>query len=429
MSLFGALNTAVSGLGAQATAFGNISDNVANSQTVGYKQVNTSFADYLTQSTATSNTPGSVAATASYDNELQGTVTATSDPLNLAISGNGFFAVNTATGTSSTGTPTLSTAQEYTRAGDFSQDSNGYLVNSEGDYLDGWAVNSTTGNSTTNSLAPIQVSTAANPPTQTSSVSLSASLPSAPTSTSALTSNVNIYDSQGNKEAITLSYAQSTTAANTWTMTASQNGTAIGTADLTFGTDGTLTDLGNATGGLTVTSADTNSGDPATLSFTPTTGNFSSPVSLSLGDFGSASGVTQYSGTNLELNSLTQNGSTSGTYTGSSINSTGQVVVSYSNGNTAVVAQVPLVNFADADGLLRQNAQNFSATTQSGTGNVVAENTQGVGSLVTSSVESSNVDLSAQLTKLIVAQQAYSANTKVVTAADQLLQTTISMVT
>ena len=427
MSLFGALDTAVSGLSAQSTAFGNISDNVANSQTVGYKQVNTNFADYLTQSTPTSNTPGSVEASASYDNSLQGTVTATNDALNLAISGNGFFAVGTATGTSAAGDPTFSTAQSYTRAGDFTQNAEGYLVNSEGDYLDGWTVDPVSGKPTTNSLAAIQVSTAANPPTETSSINLSATLPASPTSSSSLANNVNVYDDQGNQQELTLSYAQSATTANTWTMTVSQNGTAIGTADLSFAADGTLSGIGNATGGIVLPATVSGTGSAASLSFTPAGGNFTAPITLNLGAFGSAAGITQYAGTNLQLNSLTQNGAASGTYSGTSINSSGQVIASYSNGATAIMAQIPLANFADADGLQRQNSQNFSATNDSGTANIVAENTAGTGSLVTSSVESSNVDLSSQLTQLIVAQQAYSANAKSVTTFNQVSQATIAM--
>ncbi len=429
MSLFGAMNTAVSGLGAQSAAFGNISDNVANSQTVGYKQVDTNFADYLTQSTVTQNQPGSVIASASYENAVQGSISSTTNALNLAISGNGFFAVSTATGNNSNGTPTLSATQSYTRAGDFNLDQNGYLVNSEGDYLNGWTTSPTTGIPITNTLTPIQISTAANPPTETSSVSLSANLPANPGSTSTLSNNQTVYDSQGNAENLSYSYAKSPTTPNTWTMSVSQNGTAIGTADLTFATDGTLSGVGNATGGVTLPATTSGSGNPADISFTPTTGNFTTPITLNMGNFGGSSGMTQYSGSSLLLNGLTQNGTTTGTYSGTTINSSGQVIVSYSNGNTQIAAQVPLVNFANADGLQRENAQNFQATTESGTGSVAAENTNGTGSLVTSALEGSNVDISTQLTKLIVAQQAYSANTKIITAADQLLQQTVSMVT
>ena len=145
MSLFGALNTAVSGLSAQSAAFGNISDNVANSQTTGYKAVNTSFIDYLTTSTATDNEPGSVSARPDYTNTVQGTITQSSDPLAMAISGQGFFAVSEAAGTSVTGQPEFSSQTYYTQAGDFQLNDNSYLVNGAGQYLQGWTVNPQTG--------------------------------------------------------------------------------------------------------------------------------------------------------------------------------------------------------------------------------------------------------------------------------------------
>ncbi len=94
MSLFGAMNTAISGLTAQSSAFGNISDNVANSQTVGFKRVDTNFIDYLTTSSAAHNDPGAVVATPNYVNNVQGTITQTDNPLGLAIAGQGFFAVS-----------------------------------------------------------------------------------------------------------------------------------------------------------------------------------------------------------------------------------------------------------------------------------------------------------------------------------------------
>ena len=94
MSLFGAMNTAISGLSAQSAAFSNISDNVANSQTVGYKRVDTSFIDYLTTSNATENDSGAVVARPDYVNNVQGTITQTDNTLGLAIAGQGFFAVS-----------------------------------------------------------------------------------------------------------------------------------------------------------------------------------------------------------------------------------------------------------------------------------------------------------------------------------------------
>jgi flagellar hook protein FlgE len=114
MSLFSALGTSVSGLTAQSAAFGNISDNVANSQTVGYKAVNTSFIDYLTTSTSERNEPGAVATRPDYSNTIQGTVSQSTDPLALAIAGQGFFAVSEPNGvTSGTSAPTFRNQRAY----------------------------------------------------------------------------------------------------------------------------------------------------------------------------------------------------------------------------------------------------------------------------------------------------------------------------
>ncbi len=98
MSLFGAMNTAISGLGAQSQAFGNISDNVANSQTAGFKRVDTTFMSLLTTSTLRANEPGAVVARPDYVNTVQGTITQSDNPLGLAVAGQGFFAVSQQTG-------------------------------------------------------------------------------------------------------------------------------------------------------------------------------------------------------------------------------------------------------------------------------------------------------------------------------------------
>ncbi|MDQ2765283.1 MAG: flagellar hook basal-body protein, partial [Pseudomonadota bacterium] len=131
MSLFGAINTAVSGLTAQSKAFGNISEDVSNSQTVGFKRVDTNFVDYLTTSTATNNEPDAVVAQPDYVNNIQGSITQTDNPLGMAIAGQGFFAVSQPTG-SVNGVPTYNPQQFYTRAGDFSMNASGYLVNGAG---------------------------------------------------------------------------------------------------------------------------------------------------------------------------------------------------------------------------------------------------------------------------------------------------------
>ncbi len=116
-----------------------------------------------------------------------------------------------------------------------------------------------------------------------------------------------------------------------------------------------------------------------------------------------------------------------GGFTGITMNASGDVVANYNNGQTQTVAQVPMITFAAPDALQRQNGQAFTATTNSGNAITQAANTNGAGSLVTGSVERSNVDIATEFSRLIVAQQAYGANAKMVTTADQLLQTTINM--
>ena len=160
-------------------AFSNISDNVANSQTVGYKRVDTSFIDYLTTSNATENDSGAVVATPDYVNNVQGTITQTDNPLGLAIAGQGFFAVSQQNGEVNN-IPTFSPQQYYTRAGDFQMDKNGYLVNSAGKFLNGWPVNSQTGAVNQNTLQPIQVTQTVYNPVPTTYVTLSANLPATP---------------------------------------------------------------------------------------------------------------------------------------------------------------------------------------------------------------------------------------------------------
>ena len=180
MSIFGALYTAVSGLTAQSAAFSNISNNVANSQTVGFKQTDTDFTNYLTPGSVLASQSGSVVAIDQSTNNVQGTVTASTDSTALAISGNGFFAVQEATNVSPSGATSFSPTQYYTREGDFSLNNEGYLENASGEYLDGWAVDPTTGVTDESTLQTIQIADTQYNPVPTSNIVLSANLPATP---------------------------------------------------------------------------------------------------------------------------------------------------------------------------------------------------------------------------------------------------------
>ena len=424
MSLFGALNTSVSGLSAQSAAFSNISDNVANSQTVGYKEVDTEFIDYLTDSTAEENDPGAVVTRPDYTNADQGTITQSSNPLALAVSGQGYFAVSETTGTSSSNAnPTFSNQTYYTRDGNFQMDESGYLVNDAGEYLQGWPVNSTTGVANQSELAPIQVSQSQFAPVATTSVDLSANLPANSSSTTTPSSQVDVYNSVGDQHTLTLSWTPPTSPSTDWTLAVTdETGATVGGGTVDFGTGGMAAGTISAIDGTTGTS-----GAAATVSLTPSWA--SSPITLNLGNYGEGNGVTQYAGSDYSLRSLSQNGVAPGAFTGISIASTGAVEANYDNGQSVTIAQVPVVTFADPSALQRQDGQAFTATSDSGDPIAQAADTNGAGSLVTGSVESSNVDIATEFSKLIVAQQAYSANAKMITTADAMLQTAINMKT
>jgi flagellar hook protein FlgE len=457
MSLFGAIDTAISGLTAQSSAFGNISDDVANSQTTGFKRIDTSFEDYLSTSTATQNQPGATVAHPDYINNIQGSISQTDNPLALAISGQGFFAVSQATSdaTSSSSAPTFEAQQYYTRDGNFTMNSQGYLVNDAGQYLNGWSVNPATGQIDQNAVAPIQVAQTSYNPEATQTVTISANLPATPTTGTAttaspLSSQITVYDALGTAHTVNLNWSQN--ADNNWTVSVNvpdatgtlANGNAAvadaGSAVVEFGatsgnsvpegTIGQIVPTSTTTDpNSTVTSAGYAAGQPATLQFTTNFGTGPQTITLNLGTYGSTQGVTQYAGTTYDLEGLTQDGVPPGSFSGVSTQTNGDVVIDYDNGRTRTIAQIPLITFNAPDSLQRENGQAFTATLDSGTPLADAAGTNGAGNLVTSSIEGSNVDIATEFSDLIVAQQAYSANAKVVTTGDQMLQATINMLT
>jgi flagellar hook protein FlgE len=430
MSLFGALNTAVSGLSAQSAAFGNISDNVANSQTVGFKGVDTNFTDYLTASTAQVNEPGAVATTPDYTNTVQGTITQSTDPLALAISGQGFFAVSEQTGSSNANQPTFSNQTYYTRAGDFTMDKNGYLVNSAGEYLQGWSVDPSTGVVNQSQLQPVQVSQAQFDPVATSQMSLSANVPAASAAGTTASSTVDIYDTQGASHQLSLNWTATSTP-NQWTLTLSDGGGTIGTATASFNSNGTLASIvpaGNGANGTVTADGSDPNGTSGLIDFTASdVGTGGNPIQLNLGTLNGNQGVTQFAASEYSLSNVTQNGVPPGSFTGITMDDNGNVTANYNNGQSQTIANIPLVTFRNADALQSQNGQAYTATANSGNATAQSVNTNGAGTLVAGSVESSNVDIATEFSKLIVAQQAYGANAKMVTSANQMLQTTIDM--
>ena len=206
MSILGAMFTAVSGVNAQSRSLGHISDNIANSQTTGYKRVETRFETLITVSNQNLHSPGGVIASPFFANAVQGNITQTQNNTNLAVTGNGFFVVSRASNQTATDT-TFDALRYYTRAGDFEVNRDGYLVNNGGYYLNGWDVDPETGIPNTSVVSPIQISQVIDEPTPTEEIEFVGNLPSnAPVNptTPLPPTSVQVFDALGNPHNVSL---------------------------------------------------------------------------------------------------------------------------------------------------------------------------------------------------------------------------------
>jgi flagellar hook protein FlgE len=181
MGIFDALTTAVAGLQAQSFALQNISGNIANSQTTGYKETDTSFQDLVAQAALNQQTTNGVIADSVATNTVQGTINSTQVSTDMAINGDGWFVVAQPTGFTDN-EPTFSGVTDFTRAGDFQLNDNGNLVNSAGYYLMGIPVNATTGNPEGSVPQVLQFDNNFIPAQATTAITYQANLPSTPTS-------------------------------------------------------------------------------------------------------------------------------------------------------------------------------------------------------------------------------------------------------
>jgi flagellar hook protein FlgE len=438
MSLYSSMNTALSGMSAQSRALGHISDNVANTQTTGFKRTDTNFVSYISESNSEVHRPGTVLARPDFTNQVQGTIEQVENPLSMAISGQGFFTAALPVGTNEDGTKNFDARNFYTRAGDFNRDREGYMVNGSGYALQGWPV--TNGVVDKTQLTPIQVKEDVFTPTPTQELNLTGNLAAGGTTNQS--TSIQVIDTLGRSRALQLTFAPSALATdNTWTLSVtapSATTPALGSINILFGKDptgttndqpdGTLAQFTTETG--TLTGSPAAAGSPATVSFQADFGQGLQPMVLNLGNFGVSGGLTQFASTGasgLSVNSFEQNGIPLGSFSSVTTQKNGDVRINYDNGQSRIVARVPVTVFKDAEKLEHLDGQAFLRTTESGEARVVEAGEDGAGLLSTRAVERSNVDIATEFSKLILAQRAYSANTKIVSTVDELLQETLNM--
>lgn len=449
MGIFGAVLTAVSGLQAQSYALENISGNIANSQTAGYKRVDTSFVDLITELPARRELGGSVSGYSRLTNTLQGDLRSTGVSTNMALSGEGYFVVQERIG-STNNQPTFGNADYYTRRGDFSVDSNGYLVNGAGFYLKGSSIDPVTGQVSAAGTGLIRLSNEPLPAKATKTITYSANLPSAPATAEAqagrsallaspqptvtganqsafISSSISggsvvVYDPQGTPVNMQVRWAKTVEGAagppvtnDTWNAfyLVDSDAGATEVAWKNFGTNFTFDNTGKM---LTPSPAS------VALAGLEVDGTKVGDVTVQFG----TNGLTQYSSSGglVQANSVQQDGYASATLDALTVSNDGRVSGSYSNGQVVPVAEVAVAQFSADNALKRKSGGAYEQTLESGLPLVGTSGATVLGGLV----EGSNTDVADEFAKMIVTQQAYSANTRVVTTSQQMLSDVLNMV-
>lgn len=472
----------LSGLNASAKHLDTIGNNVANSNTVGFKQSQAQFADLYATSLAGSGAVqvGTGVKISNVAQQFtQGNITNTANSMDTAISGQGFFRMVDPNG-----------AISYSRNGQFQLDKNGLIVNSQGHKVSGYMANN--GVITAAQPLPIQISSADLTPAVTANVAIGLNLDSRmplPTvapfdSTNPQTYNsstsLTIYDSQGASHVASMFFAKS--APNTWDAYLTVDGNQVPVAgapvtSMVFNANGVLTSpiapvasaafspvpapvtaVGatvlagdfNVTGpsttgllvGATVTGGDFPPGtlitaitgpnsfqvdQPSTLGFAAATLTVVNPASAGLQtiDF-NFNGTSQFGGS-FGVNSMTQDGFASGRLSGFSTSSDGTILGRYTNGQSRALAQLVLANFTSPQGLQPLGNNAWAETATSGGPLVGTPGSSSLGVLQSSAVEDSNVDLTAELVNMITAQRVYQANAQTIKTQDQVLQTLVNL--
>ena len=397
----------LSGLSAASQNLDVIGNNVANANTVGFKQSQAQFADVYANSLAGSGSSGAgigvkVAAIQAQFN--QGNIRTTSNPLDLAINGRGFFRLE------DRGSVT------YSRNGQFHVDKDGYIVNASGSKITGFGVDAQ-GNLMVGNAVPLQLSTAQLQATPTANAQIGMNLDSRePTITAAFSlgnpttynkaTSLTVYDSLGNPHTLATYFTKS--AANTWQVNGALDGASLGLlGTLKFNTNGSL----NASG----------SSLPYSIS-TPLTNGAVTPFAMKV-DFSNA---TQY-GSVFSVDTLNQDGFTSGMLSGYSVSDDGTVLGRYSNGATRTLGQIELANFANPEGLQPIGQSSFAETNASGQAIPGTPGSSNFGVLQSGALEESNVDLTQELVNMITAQRVYQANAQTIKTQDQVMNTLVNL--
>ena len=400
---------ALSGLNSASADLAATANNIANSNTTGFKQSRAEFADFfpVTAYGLSSNAIGSGSRLDRVAQQFsQGAVNFTDNALDLAISGEGFFTLSDGG------------AQVFSRAGAFGTDRDGYVVNASNHRLQVFPPISGTDSFDTAQLTDLRLSTADNPPAASENVEAAFNLPASatvpatgvfdatdPTSFNHTTS-VTLYDSLGASHTANLYFVKTATPGE-WNMHTQIDGSTVGAAQtLTYSNTGTLT----APVG----------GEVVLPSFATANGSAALDLTLNL------SASTQF-GENFGVSRLSQDGYTTGRLAGIEVGDGGVVQARYTNGQATPLGQLAIASFPNQQGLQQLGSNAWGQTYNSGTAIVGAAGSGNLGVVQSGALESSNVDLTEQLVNMITAQRNFQANAQMISTSDQITQTIINL--
>jgi flagellar hook protein FlgE len=412
-----ALYTGGTGMIAFSNMLDVVGNNIANINTPGYKDQQVSFQDLVYQ-TLNPGSPATAKIGGTNPNQLgqgvgtganstlftQGTITATGQPLDAAIQGNGFFVLGTGA------------TQLYTRDGSFTVDSAGFLV----DPTTGERVQRTgtvgEGTATTPGYQvagnnDINIPYGAGlPGVETSTVNYQGNIDNNLTVGQSANTSIQVYDSQSAAHTLTVTFTNTGTGAYSASATVDGAAETVTGGPVTFGANGLIA-----------------SGNTLTVAVTGTNGAANQTITLNLGAVGSATGLTQF-GTATTAQAVTQNGIAAGTLESVSYDSSGNIQGQFSNGETIPIAQLAIASFNNEGGLLQVGNNDYSTSPASGQAVIGTAASGGLGTVVGGSLEGSNVNISTEFANLIIAQRGFQVNAETVTIADQVLADLASII-
>lgn len=432
MTISSSLSAGVAGLAANATRLATISDNIANSNTYGYKRATAEFQSFVIsgESGSGSYSAGGVRATSSRVIDERGPLISTSNALDIAVSGRGMLPVTNEASLSASGDEPMM----MTTTGSFRTDANGVLKTDSGLVLLGWPADadgtiSTFARDTPVGLEPVVINVNQSAGDPTTQLNLGVNLPATETEVGAsgdtLPLSVEYFGNLGTSETLGVTFTPTVPgsgSSNEWTMVITDSalgGATIGEYTLTF-------DASRANGGtlqsVAVVSGGAYNATDGTLALTVAGGS----MEMTIGTLGDPNGLTQLSDS-FAPTSITKDGSPVGNLTSVEIDANGYINASYDTGFTRTIYQVPLVDVANPNALISLNNQAFQVSPNSGSFFLWNAGDGPTGEVSGYAREGSTTDVASELTNLIQTQRAYSSNAKVIQTVDEMLQETTNI--